>query len=150
MENLFEKAISNNELLNFALGKNEYLMLDRDYGIHSPIIAWTSHIIPLLEKKSNEFVNDKIEDMFKAIVMSENDNQTKSQLIINHLFSYYYLNSEKRIVASKLKSVSKDIKQILKEYLTYLKENDFQKYNSVINTLNTIQSRGSINYYEVV
>jgi hypothetical protein len=59
--NLFQKAIENNELLNFALGKNEYFIADRDFGEHSVLNSWINNILPLIELKGQEYVNVAIE-----------------------------------------------------------------------------------------
>jgi hypothetical protein len=44
--NSFEKAIKKSELLKFALGLDEYFIMDREYGEHWVLGAWQSHILP--------------------------------------------------------------------------------------------------------
>lgn len=42
--NLFEQALLKNELSNFILGKNEYLVIDRELGEHWPLESYKKYI----------------------------------------------------------------------------------------------------------
>lgn len=142
--NLFEQAITKDELLQFALGKDEYFLADRDYGDHSVINSWTTYILPLIEKRGLEFINNKIEEMFRVLLNSDLDNQVKNESILYHLYVYYYLNGEGRIRACKMTSINPQLVFSLNLYIDYLKKNNDPKENAIRNALNLIQSRGGL------
>ena len=142
--NLFEQAIAKDELLQFALGKDEYFLADRDYGDHSVINSWTTSVLPLIEKRGLEFVNDKIEEMFRVLINSDLDAQIKNESILYHLHVYYYLNGEGRIRACKMTSINSQLLFSLNLYIDCLKNNNDSKENAIRNALSLIQSRGGL------
>lgn len=142
--NLFEQAIIKGELLQFAIGKDEYFIADRDYGGHSVISSWITYILPLIEKKGLEFINKKIEEMFRVLLNSDLNNQIKNESLLYHLHVYYYLNREGRIQATKMTSINPQILSSLNIYIEYLKRNNDPKENVIRNALNLIQSRGGL------
>lgn len=100
--NLFEKAIEKGELLNFALGKNEYFIVDREYGEHSVLSSWINHILPISITKGEEYVRGKITQMMTEVISSKFLNeQQKAENILYHLHVYYYLGSEGKLKALK-------------------------------------------------
>lgn len=58
--NLFEQAIEKNGLLDFALGKHEYFIIDRDYGEHSVISSWLNYILSSIIAGDSDF-NDRFQ-----------------------------------------------------------------------------------------
>lgn len=145
MKNLFESAASKNELLNFALGRNEYFMPERDYGDHSVINSWICHILPLIETKGYEFINEKIKEMFKAILNDKSLNSAlKNEIILYHLHVYYYLASENRIKAQNLKELNSKILDSLNLYVNELIQNNKPKAEIISNSINLIKSRGGL------
>lgn len=144
MINLFGVAIAKDELLKFALGRDEYFIADRDYGDHSVIISWTSHILPLIELKGLHYVNKQIENMFCILLNSNLDETVKNESLLYHLHVYYYLDSECRIKAEKLSSLNQKIFGSLDKYLTSLKAKNDPKENAVKNAINLIRSRGGL------
>jgi hypothetical protein len=52
--NLFEKAISRQEYIQFFFGENEYFVLDREVGEHWPYGSFNNHIIPYIERYGEE------------------------------------------------------------------------------------------------
>lgn len=145
MMNLFEQAIEKNEFLDFALGKHEYFVLDRDYGEHSVIGSWLNYILPLIEIKGINYVNEGIETMFKKIIESnEITEQVKNENLLYHLHTYYYLDSEKRLKALLSKYLSELMENILTSYLDKLKKSNDNKYQAFANAINLIKSRGGL------
>ncbi len=144
MMNLFEEAIKKDQLLQFALGEGEYNMPDRDYGDHSVINSWISFILPLIERKGLEYVNDKIEIMFQTLLKGKIDSKTKYESLLYHLHVYYYLNSEGRIDARKLTSINPKLLSSLQQYIEHLKSNNDPKEKAFRNSIVTIQSRGGL------
>jgi hypothetical protein len=142
MTNLFEQAIAQGELLKFALGKDEYFMADRDYGDHSVINSWISCILPLIEKDGMSFVNDRIEEMFQALLDADIDSNTKSDSLLYHLHVYYYLNNEGRLQARKLAELNPQIPAALEQYIESLRNNSDPAQSTARNTLELIKKRG--------
>lgn len=111
--NLFEQAIEKNELLEFALGKHEYFIVDRDYSEHSVISSWLNYILPLIDIKGIDYVNKGIESMFiKIIENNEITEQVKNENLLYHLHTYYYLDSENHLKAMPLINLNKLIENI--------------------------------------
>lgn len=143
--NLFEHAIEKHELLKFALGNDEYFVADREYGDHSVLNSWIFYILPLIEKKGSDYVNNSIELMIKEILNSKDINdKIRNENLLYHLHVYYYLNSEKRIYAKQLSNLNQQIENSLNEYLKLLKRNNDPKEKAILNALNLIKSRGGL------
>jgi hypothetical protein len=145
MMNLFEQAIAKNELLDFALGKHEYFVVDRDYGEHSVIGSWINFILPLIEIKGTDYINEVIELMFKKIIESNKiTDQEKNENLLYHLHTYYYLDSENRFKALMPKYLSDLLENMLTLYLSKLKESNDAKYNAFANAIDVIKFRGGL------
>lgn len=144
MTNLFEQAIEKNELLEFALGKEEYFVVDREYGEHSVINAWINYILPLIDSKGIEYVDEAIENLFKTLLMTNIDDPVKNENLLYHLHVYYYLHSQNRIVAQSLKNLNSAITNSLNTYIDNLEKNHDSKASAFINTIKLIQSRGGL------
>jgi hypothetical protein len=145
MMNLFEQAIEKSELLNFAIGKDEYFLVDSDYGEHSVISSWLNYVLPLIEIKGKTYVNKNIDLMFKKIIESDDlTEQLKNENLLYHLHTYYYLDSENRIEASLPLDLSISIENTLTSYLNKLKNNNDTKYSAFANAINLIKSRGGL------
>ena len=145
IDNLFEHAIKTNELLDFALGKGQYFVQDREYDEHSVINSWITFILPLFNTEELDFVNEAIIKMFKEIVEnSELDLKTKSEILLYQLHVYYYLDSEKKLKALKLTELNTLINSVLTKYLDFLIENKDPKEKAFINGINLIKIRGGL------
>jgi hypothetical protein len=144
MTNLFEQAIEKNELLEFALGKEEYFVVDREYGEHSVINTWINYILPLIDSKGIEYVDEAIENLFKTLLMANIDEPIKNETLLYHLHVYYYLHSQSRIVAQSLKNLNSSIEDSLNAYISNLEKNHDSKASAFINTVKLIQSRGGL------
>lgn len=141
--NLFQKAIENNELLNFALGKNEYFIADRDFGEHSVLNSWINNILPLIELKGQEYVNVAIEKMFNEILISDQiTSEEKNENLLYQLHVYYYLNHENRVKANKLTKLNPKLLESLLEYSNYLEKINSPKANAFKSGIELIQRRG--------
>ena len=144
MMNLFEQAISKNELLNFALGKNEYFLADRDYGDHSVIMSWNNNVLPIIETKGMDYINSKIKEMILELLESNIHELIKNESLLYHLHVYYYLDSQGRIKADNLISMNQRILKSLNDYVALLHSNNDSKANAITNAINVIQSRGGL------
>jgi hypothetical protein len=145
MMNLFEQAIEKKELLDFALGKHEYFIVDRDYGEHSVISSWLNYILPLIDIKGIDYVNKGIESMFiKIIENNEITEQVKNESLLYHLHTYYYLDSENRLKAMPLNNLNKLIENIFTTYTNKLIEANDIKIGAFNNAVNLIKSRGGL------
>lgn len=142
--NLFEQAITKSELLKFAIGKYEYFVPDRDCGDHSVIISWTNNVLPLIDIKGLDYVNEKIEKMIFELLNCNLDEEIKNEVLLYHLHVYYYLDSEGRIKAQKLVSLNKKTLDSLDRYMSSLKEKNDPKENAIQNAINLILSRGGL------
>ena len=142
--NLFEKAIEKNELLKFAKGEDEYFVLDREYDEHSVIQFWTLYIIPLMEEKSESYVNPFILQMLhEVIITNKYDEPTKYHLAWYHLHVYYYLRSEKQILGNIFKE-SHEIETGFYRFMDILIKTDKDRLIRFIESIKVIQSRGGI------
>ncbi len=142
--NLFEQAILKNELLNFALGKDEYFIADRDYGDHSVMMSWTNNVLPLIDTKGIVYINSKIKEMLLELLESNIDGLVKNECLLYHLHVYYYLNSEGRIKADSLISFDHRILKSLNDYVLSLQKTNQAKANAITHAINLIQSRGGL------
>lgn len=145
MMNLFDQAIKKAELLNFALGKQEYFVVDRDYDEHSVIGSWLNYILPLIEITGIAYVNEGIELMFRKIIESyEITEQEKNENLLYHLHTYYYLDSENRLKAMSLINLNQLIEGIFHIYTNKLKEVNDLKLDTFNNAINIIKLRGGL------
>lgn len=145
MINLFEQAINKNEFLDFALGKNEYFIIDRDYGEHSVIGSWINYILPLTKVKKKAYIEQAIQLMFYNIIEGKNiSEQEKNENLLNHLFTYYYLLSEKRIHEISFNLLNIFIENLFNSYILLLKEKKDSKLSAFENAIEIIKSRGGL------
>ncbi len=143
--NLFEQAIEKSELLNFALGKDEYFVVDRDYGTHSVISSWINYILPLCKTKGSDYVNIAIEEMITQLVKAiEIEEPERNENLLYQLHVYYYLDSEKRIKASPLTNLNLLLEKSLNNYVNILKSKHDSNANAFVNAINQIKSRGGL------
>lgn len=143
--NLFEEAIEKKELLEFAIGKGKYYVVDRDYGSHSIIGSWINYILPLVETKGVGYVNNSIENMIKELTFAENiENDIRNEMLLNHLHVYYYLVEEKRVVAINMIKLNTEIQHIFDLYLDELEKLNDSKITAIKDTIALIKSRGGL------
>jgi len=144
--NLFEQAISNSELLDFAFGKNEYFIPDREYGGHWILASWNNFILPLFESKGPDYVNEYIRKMFDEIIcVNEIDYPDKFENLLYHLHVYYYLMSENKIHSDAIRKLNSRINESLNVYLKNLIDNKSEITSAVQNAIGLIKSRGGLN-----
>ena|SRR5690554_306786 len=142
--NLFEQAIEKKELVDFALGKNEYFVADRDYGDHSILISWTNNILPLIGIKGIDYVNEKIKKMMLELLESDTAESVKNESLLYHLHVYYYLDSEGRIKADDLSPLNQRFLKSLNAYVFLLRSRNDTKANAIENAINLIKLRGGL------
>lgn len=144
MMNLFDQAIEKNELLEFALGKNEYFSIDRDYGDHSVIASWINYILPLIELKGIDFVSREIEKMLETLLESNIENDKKCETLLYQLHVCYYLASEGRIKLDLSNSLINRSLSLLENYLELLVKGNDSKVEAVRSTVNLIKTRSGL------
>lgn len=142
--NLFEQAIEKKELVDFALGKNEYFAPDRDYGDHSILISWTNNILPLIEFRGIDYLNEKIKEMMLELLESEIPESVKNECLLYHLHVYYYLASEGRIKADDLSPLNQRFLKSLNNYVFLLRSRNDTKASAIENAINLIKLRGGL------
>ena len=141
--NKFQEAIDKDELLDFAIGKDSYFIVDRDYSTHSVIQSWASGIIRLLKEKGEEYVNPYIVQMIHQILNSKNLNQDKFDVALTHLNAYYIYRA-KGIVQGNLFQNSNKVKTAFTPYLQRLSDTDPESYKFTKITLDLIQKSGGL------
>lgn len=138
--NLFQKAIENKNLLDFALGNSEYYLIDRENGTHWILGIWLYHIIPCLEKAEGI---KEINNMFDLLLFTNvpesielNDN------LLMHTYTYVSLLKNGRVKTKVLKD-STVIEAInkLSTYFQFLKTYDTVKYEEDIYVFNLLTNR---------
>jgi hypothetical protein len=98
IQNLFEKAISSQELADFALGKGDYYVIDREYGEHWISGSWLQYILPHIDKIDKQTANDEIIRMFNALLNYKKITiEEKIFQLLQHLHVFYYLKSTGKI-----------------------------------------------------
>ncbi len=145
MINLFEQAINKDELLDFALGKGHYFIVDREYGGHSVLLSWINYILPLSKIKGYDYVNTAIEKMMMVLFYAtELEEQEKNKTLLYQLHVYYYFDSENRINAKPLTALNLLLEKSLNNYINSLMLKNDPKANDFINAINLIKSRGGL------
>lgn len=144
--NKFEKAVKNSQLLDFALGRKDYFIHDREYGEHSVIQSYTKFILPLLAKNTPK-INESINEMFKELSSTSSVDKTiKYEFLLNHLHVYYYLRKEGKISNDDaLKSLDKSICEKLNRYVQATKNDKSLAYFSP--SIKTIIKNGGLKHY---
>lgn len=132
--NLFEKAICDNQIEDFIEGKGAYFLADREYGTHWFLGIWLYHIIPLLNEHRHE---DYVIKIFDELLKKEVSDTHKMDVLLDHLFTFYYVLKEKRIKKNYLELLEYKIKEKLRQYYIFLRNND--KENEIKLLLQTIK-----------
>ncbi len=105
--NLFEKAIFEDKLEEYAIGINEYFISDREHGGHWVLGSWKQHIIKLLN--TDEKIKDDIIKMFICLIESNRiTNSEKINLLLYHLHVYYYLSINNEIKITDFLDIIED------------------------------------------
>lgn len=148
MMNLFEKAIDKAELLNFSLGKDDYFIVDREYGEHSILFSWTNHILPVYFIKGGEYVKENVIEMIREVISSNLLNkQEKAENILYHLHVYYYLGSEGKLKAYSLEEVNLEIEKCFSNFLKSI--SDDNKIENFKRAIDLIKSRGGLSTHNI-
>lgn len=141
--NLFEEAIKKDELFEFAQGKNQYFILDREYGEHWIHSSWVNHILPLINEQGEDNLNPQILNLFKSILNSEIlELEKKGDLILYHLHVYYYLRNDGKIRNNIPIMLNAEIRVLLENYMDYLVKTNSNKIGAVRNAIQLIKTRG--------
>lgn len=137
--NLFQKAINNNNLFDFALGNGEYYLIDREYGTHWTLGIWLYHIIPCFDK--NEGINE-INDMFEQLLNTTPQNIAANDSLLMHTYTYVSLLKSGRIKNKVLKDATIiEAIEKLSTYFDFLKTTDANKYEEDIYVFNLLKDR---------
>ena len=143
--NLFQKAIEKNELLKFALGKNEYFIADRDFGDHSVLNSWINNILPLVESKGQIYVDEAIEKMLTEILFSvQITSEEKNENLLYQLHVYYYFKHENRIKAKDLTNLNSRLLESLLEYSNFFDKTHSPKAKAFKAGQEWIHNRGGL------
>jgi len=141
--NLFEKAIINGDLLNFAIGKGEYYIMDREYGEHSIFSSWSTQILPFYTINRDFHFKEILIKMLNQVLFSSIlNNQEKAETILYHLHVYYYLDSQNKLKADSLKELNFEVNACFEKYLSSVSNS--QKIDVFKNAIKLIQSRGGL------
>ncbi len=142
--NLFEQAITKNELFEFAIGKGEYFILDREYGEHWIHGSWVNFILPFIKDKGELKSNKYILGLFESIIDSDLELEKKGDILVYHLHVYYYFKTEQKLHTDALKGADNKLRIFLLEYYSYLININKAKSETVKNAINLIKSRGGL------
>lgn len=146
--NLFEKAISENKLDEFAIELNDYFIADREYGGHWVLASWQQYIIELLN--SDKKIEEYVIQMFNRLIESNLiNNEIKTNLLLYHLHVYYYSLVNKKINGSDILETLED--KIINEIeLTKTKNksvNEEQKNDKLNFAIELIKKNGGLKKY---
>ena len=106
--NLFEEALSKNELLDFILGKKEYFVLDRECDEHWALGSYKKYIEPYIGKTADVFPDMFWEQLINDFKKYEDKNILMDSLIA-YFTPYYYPNSMELLNKRKEKTPSEVI-----------------------------------------
>ena len=142
--NLLEHAIDNNELLEFAIGKDKYFIIDKDRDEHNIPQSWMQNVIPLIKEKSEVFIEQHISEMIHSLVSTDkiNDNE-KNEKLLGHLIVYYKLKEEGTNKENIFQNVP-DIEKCIEEYLKFLLIYNPERYKEFIFYITMIKSNGGL------
>ena len=148
-QNLFAKAIDNNELLNFALGNGEFYLRTPDYDEHWVLGSWISYILPYC--KSNECehsIKSMISLLIEDNVLKMNE---KIEKLLYHVYVFYCFRSEGRIkTVDIIMGLELKIIHLVEAYRKELivVKND-EKLNELKYTILFIKKRGGLASYNI-
>ena len=149
--NLFKRAVEKNELLDFALGKGDYFIADKDYGEHWVLGSWLYHILPVIEDADFDVERLVNEMMVELIDDETNPINTKFEVLIYHVHVFYYLKKEKKIEAidfvSNLDLKIYDVIEKAKQF--FMKSGAQSKLETMDRAIKRIQKNGGLVDYSV-
>jgi hypothetical protein len=143
--NLFQKAIQENRLAEFALGLNEFFIPDREYGDHWVLAAWQQHILPMLQEDKN--LEAKILDMLSSMLNSNlTTEEIKTNLLLYHLHVFYYDMKNGNLNLSDFLSsqTEKFMFQIEKTKQLNSEENNLEKNQKIDFAIDLIRRNGGL------
>jgi hypothetical protein len=146
MNNLFERAVTSNELLEFAHGKPPYFIQDREYGDHWILESWRSHVLPYLDSNTSSGISD-LTMMFKALLNDRSVNfEDKIRCILYHVHVIYYLHKN-----GSLSDIAffQDTEGLVVDELRRYRDNSLQKDSlmQIEKAISIVQSNGGLLAY---
>lgn len=145
MINLFIEAIEKDELCEFALGLNDYFILDRENGGHWVLLSWEKYILSCIALNGEKKTSIHINTMLKCLVNAGNyDIEQRIDALLYHVHVYFYNKKEGKIKMNMLEEHADEIKESFKNYFVYLKRKNKQKLNQVMNAIKIIKRNGGL------
>ncbi|GJM36080.1 MAG: hypothetical protein DHS20C18_50810 [Saprospiraceae bacterium] len=148
--NLFEQAINKEELLDFALGKGEYFLADREWGTHWVLGTWLYQLVPYCSKiGSYAPAKDMLlELLFSASIPMED----RLESLLYHIYVFYYLKSENRVHSPDIvKEIEPEIINTIKKYSPVLERTyKTEQLNKLKQSIVSIKKRGGLTSYNDV
>lgn len=139
---LFETAIKENKLLEFARGKGKYFLQDREYEEHWVLGSWINYIEPiyLLDK---ELCKRGLRMMFHELINAENNVDLVIENLLYHVYVAYYLISEGRMqdTLAILKEIESDIGEKINVYKTH---SSSSQSNEIDTSIKMIKGKGGL------
>lgn len=143
MKNMFEIAIKEGQLLEFAMGDGNYFIPDREYGGHWVYESWKLYILSYIKEHSNNEVIDNLTKMFLLLINDKcKDYLLKSDLLLYHTHVFYYMKKEKYFEINYLKDLKEKLIEYFEIYSDFLRVQNPEKYSNVINAINIIKLNG--------
>ena len=147
-ENLFANAIMNNELLNFAQGRGEYFIQDREYNEHWVLGSWLNHIIPFYKKDKKTCIKG-IKAMFMELLNVEENPEIKMEYLLYHLYVCYYLIYEENI--DDISKLMEEIEPYIIDKIKILKRLlPSEKLQEVNRSITMIKNKGGLKSYKTL
>jgi len=158
IDNLFEEALSKNELLDFILGKREYFVLDRECDEHWALGSYKKYIEPYIAKTDDVFPMT----FWKQLIIDFKKYEDKN-LLMDFLIAYftsYYYGSNVALLQERKEKTPSEIILMVKQFIENNKDslrNDKRgtgaEWNSnigllgsMIDNLKIINERGGPNF----
>lgn len=145
-QNDFIKAIDNQELVDFSIGKGNYFLPDREYGGHWILGSWLNSILPLLNESNTDIQEHLITMLQELIYSTDIPVIEKSENLLSHLYVFYYLRKENRIpdldiFDTLLPDISLFLDKVKEDCIA---NNQLDTLTQMKNTINMIQNNGGL------
>ena len=146
MNNLFKKAIEQNTLLEFALGKDEFFIQDPELNEHWELGAWKYHVVPLVNEDRNTF--RYVVEMFASLAEAgQMSLGARIDHLLNHIhvFRYFCLKKELQDCDDLFERVEDLAIPTLRNYCEAVaKSGDQSRLKQVVTAVSVIQKKGGL------